>query len=668
MKRAFLALLLLICVLLMVTTAAAQTSTTGQIAGVVKDPTGAVVPGAKLTVTSASGEVREATADAEGRYRFPLLTPGSYTLKAEAAGFRAATAANVAVTVTQTTDLEIPLALQTASETMNISAEPPLVDSSNATTGRLVAERQIKQLPLPTRNLQQLLALSPGTVGATANNTEMGRGDVNISVNGQRTTSNNVVMDGVGINSPGTNSTPNISVPSPDAVQEFIVQTSLYDATQGRNSGGNVALVTKSGTSQFHGSAFEFFRNRVLNSNDYFLKAAGIKKPILNRNQFGGTLGGPLIKDKTFFFVSYQGTRERNGASQSNSLSFPFLPAGLTNDRSDAAITSLATAYGAVFVNPITKGMLQAKLPNGNYMIPSAAGGSIASPGLVSSPQSVISRFREDQFNTNIDQVISQKNKLTGKFFFSNTPQYQGIWNFIGSNALQLPGFGGNIEFYNRVLSLSDSHVFSSNLINEARFGYSRIDGPGTPEEPFKNSDFGITNPLCATNPKFCGLATVQVSSMFTVGNYPLSDQRSTTQTYQWGDMVSYTHGRHFLRFGADMRRYLVDFYFNFWSNGQVNFSSFKNFMMGVPDFALLGNGVRSRNYRMMDFETYLQDDIRVTDQFTLNVGMRLARNGGISDTQNSLVNFDQAAFAQNTLPCTAAAPCTKGFNQVAGT
>jgi hypothetical protein len=668
MKRAFIVMLLLCAVLLLATTAVAQTATTGQIAGTVKDPTGAVVAGAKLQLTSASGQQREAVADAAGYYRFPLLTPGAYSLTGEATGFKSTTVQNVTVTVTQTTMVDLPLSLEAAKETVNISAEPPLVDTANATTGRLVAERQIKQLPLPTRNLQQLLALSPGTVGSSTNNTEMGRGDVNISVNGQRMTSNNVVMDGVDIDSPGTNSTPNISVPSPDAVQEFIVQTSLYDATQGRNSGGNVALVTKSGTSQFHGSAFEFFRNRQLNANDYFLKKAGIPKPILNRNQFGGTLGGPIIKDKTFFFVSYQGTRERNGASLSNSLSFPFLPAGLTSDRSDAAIASLATAYGALFVNPITKKMLQTKLPNGNYMIPNAAGGSIAAPGLVSSPQSVISRFREDQFNANIDQAIGQKNKLSGKFFFSNTPQYQGIWNFIGSNALQLPGFGGDIEFYNRVLSVTDSHIFSPNLINQARFGYSRIDGPGKPEEPFKNSDFGITNPLCATNPKFCALATVQVSSMFTVGNYPLSDQRSTTQTYEWGDMVSYTHGRHFLRFGADMRRYLVDFYFNFWSNGQVNFSSFKNFMMGIPDFALLGNGVRDRNYRMTDFETYIQDDIRVTDQLTLNVGLRLSRNGGISDTQNRLVNFDPAAFAQNTLPCTAAAPCTKGFEQVNGT
>lgn len=669
MKRAFFALIaIVICVLLAVSIAAAQTSTTGMIAGTVKDPSGAVVPNAKLVLTTPAGAQQEATADAEGRFRFPLLVPGEYTLKVEATGFRAGTYEHINVNVTDTTELSVPLALQSATETVSISAEPPLVDTENPTTGRVIAETQVKQLPLPTRNFQQLLSLSPGAVTSLTNNTEMGRGDATIFVNGQRGTSNNVVIDGVGVNSPGTNSTPNISVPSPDAVQEFIVQTSLYDATQGRNSGGNVALVTKSGTSSFHGSAFEFFRNRVLNANDFFLNQKGVKKPVLNRNQFGGTFGGPLIKDKTFFFVSYQGTRERNGASLTNSLSFPFLPTGLTDDRSDAGIAALGTAYGVAAVSPITKKMLQAVLPGGGFMIPSGAGATAGTVGLVSSPQSVVSRFREDQFNANIDQKLGQKNNLTGKFFFSNTPQFQGIWSFIGSNALQLPGTGGgNIEFFNRVLSITDSHVFSSNLINQARFGYSRIDGPGHAQEPFKNSDFGITNPLCSGS-EHCGLALVQIPGMFSIGPYPLSDQRSTTQTYEWGDMISYSHGRHFLRAGADMRRYMVDFFFNFWENGQINFVDFKSFLQGVPQLSLLGNGIRNRNYRVTDFQSYVQDDFRLNDRVTLNFGARISRNGGISDTDNRLVNFDPAAFATNTLPCTAAAPCTKGFSQVHGT
>ncbi|HEY5162710.1 MAG TPA: TonB-dependent receptor, partial [Terriglobales bacterium] len=511
MKRAIFAVFaILLCVLLAVSIAAAQTSTTGQIAGTVKDPTGAVVPNAKLTLVSAAGGQQEATADAEGRFRFPLLVPGEYTLTAEAAGFRTATYQAIKVNVTETAQISVPLALQSATETVTISAEPPLVDTDNPTTGRVVAESQVKQLPLPTRNFQQLLTLSPGTVANLSNNTEMGRGDVNIYVNGQRDTSNNVVIDGTMVNSPGTNSTPNISVPSPDAIQEFIVQTSLYDATQGRNSGGNVALVTKSGTSKFHGSAFEFLRNDALNANDYFLNQAGRARPVLKRNQFGGTFGGPIVKDKTFFFVSYQGTRERNGASRTNSLMSPNMPSVLTDARATAAgQDAIAQAFlGAATtwanVNPVAQKLLLAKLPNGQWAIPNAAavGATPATP--VTTPISAISRFTEDQFMVNIDQSLGQKNKLSGKFFFSDTPQYQANFTFQGANAFQAPGYGGMIDFHNRVLSLNDTHIFTPNVVNQFHAGYSRINGPSQPEEPFKASDFGITNPLCAGNARFC--------------------------------------------------------------------------------------------------------------------------------------------------------------------
>jgi hypothetical protein len=656
MKTKIVFLLLCLSLLLMsFATGNAQTVTSGQLIGTVKDPTGAVIPGAKTTLTSAAGEKREIAADAAGNFRYPMLPPGLYTLTVEAPGFKPMSADNVTVRVTETTELTVNLQLAGATETVNITAEPPLVQATTPTAGRVIAESQVKQLPLPTRNFQQLLALSPGTVGPLSNNTELGRGDMSIDVNGQRTTSNNVVVDGTQVNSPGTNSTGNLSVPSPDAVQEFIVQTSLYDATQGRNAGGNVALVTKSGTNQVHGSLFEFFRNRVLNANDYFYKRTNPKAPILNRNQFGFTLGGPLVQDKTFFFFSYQGTRERNGAALTNSLTFPSIPAGLTNDRSDATLAALATTYGAASLSSISKAILQATLPNGQYAIPSSSGGIVT-------PLSGVSRFREDQFNVNIDQQITPANKLSGKFFFSNTPQFQALFSFVGSNPLQLPGYGGNIEFHNRVVSLADTHIISPNIINEARFGFSRIYGPSTPQEPFTAAQFGINNPLCATNPSFCGMPTIQVLGLFSLGSTYLADQKSVTNTFQASDMVSVTHGRHFIRTGAEVTQYRVDFAFNFFSRGQVNFNTFKDFLSGNIALGLLGNGVRDRGYRMRDGALFLQDDYRVTNSLTLNLGMRFGRSGAIREIRNRIVGFDPEAFATNTFPCTLAAPCMQGF------
>ncbi len=659
MGRKLVTFVCLLCLLALSNFALAQTATTGQIAGIVRDPSAAVVVGAKVTLGGGAGVTREAVTDNEGRYRFTLLPPGYYTLVISAPHFQLVTFDHVMVRITETSELDADLSLAAVTESVSVSAAPPLVQTESATTGRVIGETQMAQLPLPTRNFQQMLALSPGAIAGLANNTELGRGDANIAVNGQRTTSNNVVIDGTAVNSPGTNSTGNLAVPAPDTIQEFIVQTSLYDASQGRNSGGNVALVTKSGTNAFHGSAYGYLRDEALNANDFFLNRAGVPKPILDRYQFGGTFGGPIVKDKTFLFVSYEGTREHNGASLTNSLMLANMPAGLTNDRSTAALNALAAAYG-VSLSPISQALLQAQLPNGNYAIPSAARSPAGTPAnaLVATPLSQVSRFKEDQFNINLDHALTANNRLSGKFFFSDDPQYQANFAFVGQNPYQVPGYGGFIDFHNRVLSISDTHTITPNLINQIRFGYNRIYGPSHPEEPFTNSQFGITNPL-----RFEGLSNIQVLGMFSVGPTGLSDQWSKTQTYQWSDMVSWTHGRHFLRFGADVDKYLVDFSFNIYSRGQINFNSFSQFLAGTPYVTLLGNGVPNRDMRATDFAFFVQDDIRLTPSFTLNAGLRFGRTGGISEANGRLVNFNPAAFATNTGPCTLFTPCLSGFN-----
>jgi hypothetical protein len=244
-------------------------------------------------------------------------------------------------------------------------------------------------------------------------------------------------------------------------------------------------------------------------------------------------------------------------------------------------------------------------------------------------------------------------------------PQFQAQFTFQGVNAFQIPGYGGDIEFNNRVFTLADTHVFNSNLINEARFGFSRIDAPSTPQEPFTGSQFGISNPLCAGNPAFCGMPTISVTNGFSLGSTSLADQRSTVETYQFSDMLSWTHGRHFVRVGGEMRHYRVNFFFNFFSRGSITFNTFKDFLQGTPANGLLGAGIRDRHYRSTDGAWYVQDDWRVTDSLTVNLGMRFGRNGGISDTDGRLSNFDPAEFAAIGHPCTTVTPCTtnNGFH-----
>jgi hypothetical protein len=654
-------LFLLCCIVAMAAGAWAQSPTTGEVAGQVIDPQGAAVSGATITLTNSSGSAREATSDSNGRYRFPLIEPGGYELRVEAHGFKSAKVSAVEVRITETTPANVRLAIAGSTETVKVSAEGDVVQE-NATTGRVIGETQVNQLPLPTRNYTQLLALSPGAVSSLPNNAELGRGDADINVNGQRSTSNNVILDGTEINSPGTNSTPSLSVPAPDAIDEFIVQTAMYDASQGRNSGGNVAVVTKSGTNKFHGDVYEYFRNDALNANDFYLNNTSQPRPELKRNQFGATLGGPIVTNKTFFFLSYQGTRERNGTSPTYSLGSPLIPQDLTNDRSTTTLTNMALNDYGVALSPVSLDILQATLPSGQFAIPSAGTPLAGSKTAVPSPISGVSRFTEDQFNFNIDQQITANNKLTGKFFFSNDPQQQAIFGFLGANPFEVPGYGGDLSFHNRVLSLADTHVFNSHLVNEARFGFSRIRAISNPDEPFTNAQFGITNPLAAQYP---GLATIEVNGLFTIGSSPLADEKSVTQTWQAQDTLSYTAGRHSLRVGGQFRRYDIDFFFHAFSRGEIVFNDFQDFLAGgsptSADVSLLGAGVPDRGFRASDGSWFVQDDIRATSHLTLNAGLRIDHFGGYSELHGRFSEFNPAAFPPNPA-CSAATPCANAF------
>lgn len=628
---------------------------TGQLSGTVVDANEAVVPGATVKLTSlATSQVRESVTGDSGDFAFTLLPAGDYKLEVAANGFRTVMVDNLGINVTQTTTLPVRLDAATVSGMVTVNAEPPLVQQESSQVGRTVEEQTIRQLPLPTRNFQQLLTLSPGTSASVSNNTELGRGDSIITVNGQRTTSNNVRINGIDANSAGTNSTPNIAVPATDTLQEFIVQTSLYDASQGRNAGGNVEAVTKSGANNFHGNAYYFFRNRALNANDFFLEQANQPTPVLSRHQFGGTLGGPIIHDRLFFFGSYQGTRETNGASLNNSLMFPFMPAQLRDNNRTAA--ALQATFGVV-PNPIAVNLLNLRLPNGQFAIPSAATAS----GLT--PISGISTFRENQFNANFDLRLSDKHTLSLKNFFASNPTFQANYNFagLGNGVNQLPGTGGSLDIIQELTSINDTYVFTPNIVNQARFGFSRLRVTSVPEEPFTAAELGINNPL---KNLFPGMPTFTVTGLFTFGSSPFADQSSRINAFTYGDTLSIVAGNHRLRLGGEYRRSQVNFFFNAFSRGQIIFSSFNNFLIG-NGVSILGSGVFDRALRVNDWSGFVQDDWKVNDRLTLNLGVRYDFYGYPKDTRGRLVNFLPNQFHQGTTASPAGAP--NGFVQAAG-
>jgi outer membrane receptor protein involved in Fe transport len=628
---------------------------TGQLSGSVADTNGAVVPGANVKLTSlVTAQERQATTNDSGDFVFTLLPAGTYKLEITASGFRTVVVDEVRINVTQTTTLPIRLDAATVSGMVTINAEAPLVQQETSQVGRTIEENTIRQLPLPTRNFQQLLTLSPGTSSSVANNTELGRGDSIISVNGQRTTSNNVRINGIDANSIGTNSTPNIAVPATDTIQEFIVQTSLYDASQGRNAGGNVEAITKSGANAFHGNAYYFLRNDALNANDFFLNAAGRPRPTLVRNQFGGTLGGRIIADRLFFFGSYQGTRERNGASLNNSLMFPVIPPQLRDDNRTAAGLAAAFNLPLASINPVMVNLLNAKLPSGAFAIPSAG----TATGLT--PISGLSRFRENQFNANFDWRLSDNHTISSKNFFASNPTFQSNYNFagLGNGVTQLPGTGGSLDIIQDLNAITDTYVFSPNVVNQARFGFSRLRVTSVAEEPFTAAQFGINTPL---KNLFPGMPTFTVTGLFTLGSSPFADQSSRINAFTYGDTLSVVKGDHRLRFGGEYRRSQVNFYFNAFSRGQVIFSSFNNFLAG-NGVSIIGSGVFDRALRVNDWSGFAQDDWKVNSRLTLNLGVRYDFYGYPVDTRGRLVNFLPDQFRQGTTASPAGPP--NGFVQ----
>src|SRR5438445_11929936 len=572
----------------------AQGPTTGRIAGTIKDQNGAVIVGAEVTVVcKATGDVRRIRTDAEGNYTVSLLPPGADLLRVNANGFATIVYDPVLVVITETTRIDSNLT-PAGPDTVSVRIDP-ILQRDGPQLGRVVESRAVSELPLATRNVTQILGLSPGTAVDLPDNTALGRNAQNISVNGARTTQNNYQLNGVDGNNIRNNNFQGLLLPAPETIQEFKVQTSLYDASFGRSGGGNIQAVTKSGGNDFHGSAYEYFRDDALNANDPFLKAAGVKRPVLKRNVFGGLLGRRIMRDRAFFFGSYQGTRERNGASFNSLSSGVLIAPGLTDDRSEP---TLRRTFNVTSVNPIALALLNVKLPSGQFLIPTPqVNGKYSS--------STTSIFREDQFNTNADYRLNKRNWLAVKTFFSNFPQTQAL--FTGIN---VPGFAAETETRHRLISLQDIHTFSSTIINEARFGYSYRRQRSSPREPVTDSDVGI---LRANEGTFPGLSLIRIAPNaggIAFGSASiLIDQQVAAPSTTFADILSITRGKHSIRTGGEIIYYQENATENLNVRGQIDFNNFNDFLTGNVLQSVFGTGINYRSLRATDYDFFVQDD-----------------------------------------------------------
>lgn len=663
--------------------AIAQTPGTGAISGMVLDPSNRVIGNAEVvTVNEATHLSRSVVTTAEGIFRVQLLPPGSYTVQVKAEGFAEQIVQSVVVTVSETSSLHIALTIPGVTASVQVAGDEQIVELETSTLGRAVEQEAIQDLPLANRNYTQILGLSPGVVVALPDATNLGRGTQNVTSNGAKTTSNSIQFNGIDANNLSQNSAANdgeevgTAIPAPDAIQEFKVQTANYDASYGRGAGANVDLVSRSGTKSFHGSAWEFVRNNLFNANLFFLKLDGQPRPTLKQNQFGASFGGPIRKDRGFFFVEFQGLASSNGAGTAVTTILP----QLTNDRSAATLgaqfcpASRANAAGYLTnaggtqvacdgsnIDPVALALLNFKLGNGQYAVPNPQINlPITDPTQLPVGQSTFAipaSYKENQFSINVDQVITDKNTLAGRFFFSRAPTSEPF----SPNAANVPGWGTNEVDENTMFVLADTHVFNSNLVNIARFGYMRFDGLSAVVNPIMASDIGMSTPTGTP-----GVAPgVSISGLFTTGDAGTPAQWQNTNSYIWQDTVSHTRNRHNMRFGLEVKRHEVDVDAPYSSDGLLQVNTFDDFLLGesaaqngspigVSNVTDSGgsSGLFRKDERYTDLAAFIQDDIKLTQRLTVNAGLRYEVFGPPSDIHGLLSSFDPA-IAIGQVPAT---------------
>ncbi len=668
-KRVFIFLLSLV-VLVSAVAAFAQGGANGAITGRVTDPNGAVIVGAEVTITNQDTGVTERTikSGSQGTFSATLLPVGTYRVEVTATGFNKAATPDTPVRVSETSFVAVQLTLGKVTEAVGVTTTGgvAIVEVTNATTGEALSGDVIREMPLATRNFLGLLALSAGTNSEFADTTALGRGQTTIIVNGQRPVNNNYQLEGINANDVSLPVFDNVNLPNPDVVEDFKTQTSLYDASQGRNGGGNMQVNLRSGTSQYHGDAFEYFRNSVLDANDPFLKgsqlAAGEPNtaPVLRQNAFGASVGGPVpgIKD-FFFFGNYSGVREASAIAAGTVINtdLPVLPA----DRSAA---NLMSVFGVSKIDPVALAWLNlpaSKCPgfnDGVHCIPTIPGipGETLVNGVLTTTLgplnlSSLGVFHDNQYTITADKKIGSKDTFTARWFFDDSTADRPF----GENAT-LP-FAENNPLSNRFLKLGLTHVFSSTMVNEFRFGYARFNFQLLPSEPVSLSDIDSTRPNSAD---FAGAWQPSITGGgFSIGVGANDNRGTRDNTFVWGDDLSKTIGKHTLRFGGEVDRWQLNRFNHYEKRGVVTYAAdaaafpglngFQNFLEGNVNGTAGEAGIDTFYFRATDAGAYVQDDWKVTPRLMLNLGIRwegidtahvkgnfLTNLGGIADCSST--------------------------------
>jgi hypothetical protein len=592
----------LLLALIFVYAVAAFGQTTASIKGTVTDSSGASVVGAKITVANASlGIERTTQTNSAGDYDVPALPPAQYSVKVESKGFTTQQANGVTILVSQNVVQNFNLKVASSSEVVTVEATAPVIESTTITVGQTIDQRTVQELPLNGRHFVDLALLIPGTVTAPQNGfltaPLRGQGAFAVNTAGMREDAVNWMVNGINLNDMVQNQV--TFQPTINTVAEFKVDNSTYSAEYGRNAGAIVTIASRSGTDSFHGELYDYIRNDFFDARNAFNRVNVPMSPF-KRNQFGGDIGGPIKKGKTYFFLTYEGERHRQGLSTTANV---FTPSQLTAIQ---ASTNPAVQAIAALV-PVANG---------------TNGGAPAFLGSATAPVNI------DQGTGDINHNFSEKDRLHGYYVYQHDLRQEAT---AGTN---LPGFGDTREGKRSVITVGESHVFTPSVVNEANIGVNRIHITFTPNN--------------TTDPNSLGLASVlgpneQFMPSISIGGILFGSERGFPQgrgdtTVVFGDNLSWIKGRHSFKFGTEFR----DFRNNNFNGdpGQLIFNSATDFINGQVDSSARTIGTVANRITQNALDFYAMDSFKFKPYLTLELGIRYAWNMTPTEANDRLFNF----------------------------
>ena len=623
--------------ILFVAPVSAQTQR-ASVRGTIVDQMGAVVPNVSLKLTNTeTNETRNVMSGPEGEYAFTALLPGSYKLDAVGLGFKSYTQAFV-LQVNQELRADITLVVG------EVTGEPiysqDLMERETAATRTVIENRQVEGLPLDGRNFYELSLLVPGAVPAAQGSAGSVRGDFAFSVNGAREDSNNFLLDGVYNVDPKLNT---FGVRPPvDAIREFEVLTSTYDASFGRSAGAQVNVVLKSGTNEFRGSLYEFHRNGALDARNVFAPASE-PAPEYVRNQFGFAVGGPLKRDRTFFFADYEGTRSREGVTRLANVPT------LAERNGDFSQSLLGVPTNPFTGQPFPGGIIPQEFQNpvgrriaALYPLPNRA---TPFQNFVSSPTQ---RDRNDHFDVRLDHFVNDRTSLVFRYSFGDRKLFEP---FAGPTYSLVPGFGNDVTRRSQNALAGLTHIFSPRLINDLRLAFNRVASAVTQEGREANLNQQVGLPVVSQNPRDFGLSFITVTGFSPLGHEGNNPQHSVTNTYQILDTATYVRGQHYFKFGADIRLVQQNAFRDVQSRGFLQFSPFAqitgnalaDLLLGFPLVTGAARVDNAQHLRSESYNFFVNDSVRLTPRLTVNAGLRYEYNSPAVDAEDRANVYDVA-------------------------